>query len=379
MDELRMVRDLYVPPEPAPPQEVAAARARLDAVMRTRRSRPRWALRGAALGAAAAGVALAVAISVTSPRPQMTRPAGPSARTVLLDAALSADRQPVTKGKYWYVDSRIRWLQKVKAGGYLIRSTAQSETWRAAGSSSPASAVGTTHFLGARPATPADEVAWREAGSPRTFLTVEGKRVSGKAGSVTADMRGSDLDMSSFAAQADLDELREIPETPDRLRAWLLALPQSPAGPHPGPTTLPAPGRPSPSPPGPPTRAQLDYWLFVQGVSLLLYSPITPKVRAAAFQMLAELPGVKLIGTVRDPDGRQGTAVAMDRIGPGDRPLRIQRRLVVDTKTGRALADEEVVLGPNTDYPGLPFGVVASTTTVRSAGWTNKAGWTRDH
>lgn len=40
---------------------------------------------------------------------------GPSARTVLLDAALSADRQPVTKGRYWYVDSRIRWLQKVKA------------------------------------------------------------------------------------------------------------------------------------------------------------------------------------------------------------------------------------------------------------------------
>lgn len=235
------------------------------------------------------------------------------------------------------------------------------------------------HFLGARPATPADEVAWRKAGSPRTFLTVEGKRVSGKAGSVTVDMRGSDLDMSSFAAQADLDELRGVPQTPDRLRAWLLALPQSPAGPHPGPTTFPKPGAPSPSPPGPLTQAGLNYWLFVQGVSFLLYSPITPKARAAAFQMLAELPGVKLIGTVRDADGRQGTAVAMDQLDPGDRPLRIQHRLVVDAEKGRALADEEVVLGPNTIYPGLSPGAVASTTTVRSADWTDKAGWKSGH
>jgi hypothetical protein len=55
------------------------------------------------------------------------------------------------------------------------------------------------------------------------------------------------------------------------------------------------PGAPSVPPP---STAQVDHWLFVQGADLILYSRVTPQARAAAFRMLAGLPGVKLVGTV---------------------------------------------------------------------------------
>ena len=55
------------------------------------------------------------------------------------------------------------------------------------------------------------------------------------------------------------------------------------------------------------------------------------------------------------------------------RPIHVQQRLVIAPASGRALASEEVVLGPNANFPDLPTGSVASTTTVRTAGWTDKA------
>jgi hypothetical protein len=372
MDETRMVRDLYEPPAPAPAHEVMAARARLDAVTGARRSRLRWALPGAGLAVAAAAVAVAVAMSGTSPRPAVT-PGAPTARTVLLNAALAADRQPATAGKYWHVDSGIRWFQKVKAGGYLIRNTSRAEYW--ADGSGKATSRG--RYLGARPARPADEAAWRKAGSPHTFLTVEGKRTT-TSPEKQITSRGSTaevLDGMGAAAQAGLDRLREVPANPDRLRAWLLALPASPTRIRPIPKFKPRglkPGVPRASVPPPPTKAEVDHWLFVQGADLILYSPVTPQARAAAFRMLAALPGVKLVGTVHDADGRKGTAVAMNEIDPADKPDQVQLRLVIDPADGRALAYENVVLGANIIYPSLPAGTIASTTTVRTAGWTEK-------
>src|SRR4051812_39541873 len=148
MDEIQLLRDLYEPPAPAPAREVAQARARLDAVTRTRRSRRRWVLPAAGLATAtAATVAVVVAMPGTSrPVPAVT-PGGTTARTVLLDAALAADRQPASTGKYWHVDSQIRWFQKVKAGGYLIASTSRSEFW----ADRNGKATSRVRYLGARP------------------------------------------------------------------------------------------------------------------------------------------------------------------------------------------------------------------------------------
>ncbi len=371
MDEMRMVRDLYVRPAPVPSHEVAAARARLDAVARPRRSRLRWALPGAGLVAAGAAVAVAVAMSGDDARPVET-PGATSARTVLLNAALAADEQPVTSGKYWHMHTQIRSFQKVKVGGYLIVNTSRDELW--ADRSGKATSRG--RYLGARPATPADEAAWRKAGSPHVFLTVEGKRPATSPGPWITSHGPEVLELMGAAAQAGLDRLGNVPADPARLRAWLLALPDSPTQRHPIPKfklRLRRPGAPIPSAAPPPTKAELDHWLFVQGADLILYAPVPPKARAAAFRMLAALPGVIPAGTVRDADGRRGTAVAMNEIDPGGTPEAIQERLVIDPADGRALAYEEVVRGPNIIFPDLPVGTIAATTTVRTAGWTEKS------
>lgn len=382
MDEMRMVRDLYVPPPSAPGREVAAARAKLDAAIRPRSSRLRWAVPGFGLVAAVAGaVAVAVAVSGTSGGPVVGPPPGPSARTVLLDAALAADRQPAATGKYWHVDSSIRWIQKVKNGGYLIRNTSRSEYWLP--SSGSTGAVSRGRYLGARPATPADKTAWRKAGSPHSFSTADGKRTTMSPGDLVV-RRGDAVDFEGgmgAAAPAGLSGLKDLPTDPGRLRTWLLALPDSPtANPADNPNVrkkmraLASAGvteRPLP-PPGRPSQAQLNTWLFGQGADLILYAPITSQARAVVFRMLAGLAGVSLIGTVRDADGHKGTAVAMPEIAPGGEPEQVQHRLVVDPAGGRAIADEWVVTGSNIIYPDLPAGTVASTTTVRTAGWTAK-------
>jgi hypothetical protein len=48
----------------------------------------------------------------------------------------------------------------------------------------------------------------------------------------------------------------------------------------------------------------------VQVGDLLRESDASPELRAALFKVAAGIPGVKLLGTVTDSDGRSGTAIA---------------------------------------------------------------------
>lgn len=56
--------------------------------------------------------------------------------------------------------------------------------------------------------------------------------------------------------------------------------------------------------------------------------------------MIAGLPVVRTIGSVRDAEGHQGTAVAIDEhTSDGD----LEHRLIIDEASGIALAYEQVV------------------------------------
>ena len=76
----------------------------------------------------------------------------------------------------------------------------------------------------------------------------------------------------------------------------------------------------------------------------------TPAQRAALYEVAARLPGVELIGRVRDPAGRPGVAVAM-----ASEDDKIRHTLVFDPKTSVLLAEEQRVL------PGNTFGYPAGT------------------
>ncbi|MEU5951946.1 CU044_5270 family protein [Streptomyces sp. NPDC047525] len=78
-----------------------------------------------------------------------------------------------------------------------------------------------------------------------------------------------------------------------------------------------------------------------QVTALLEDSPASPELRAALFQILADTPGVKLIGDVRDSKGRPGVAFEIRwstigfSTGPGkDVKYRMTDRYIVDPDTG---------------------------------------------
>lgn len=392
MNELEIVRELFEEPSSPPSARVVVQARRLATGSGRRRVRLRWAVSG--IGVATAGtVAVAVAVSGTTPGPRGGRVEPQSARTVLLNAALRADDEPATSGAYWHLKTLTRWSERVQIGRYLITATTAEESWQASASSG--TSVSRTRYMGAHPATAADRAAWRGVGSPHTFVTVDGKRTTTSPEALDV-RRGTPEQIDAGdgpATQVGLDRLRTLPSDPVRLRAWLLSLPGRPFLPR--AVVVPRKSRPAPEPsrsgpisssPEPPPRAitrddagptprtVIDQWLFEQGSDLILTAPITPKVRAAAFRMLAALPEAKLLGTVRDADGRSGTAVGIDSIDPMGRPDHVsQHRLIIDGATGHALADETMTLARTDTYPGMPAGAIVGTNTVLQAGWTNRA------
>src|SRR5262249_45680675 len=113
---------------------------------------------------------------------------------------------------------------------------------------------------------------------------------------------------------------------------------------------------------------------------LLVYLPVRPALRAAAFRALAHMPPVANIGPTRDAVGRArgGIKIAEGRgwiTGPGApggwsghylcRPAaqakKITRTLIIDPATSQVLADETTI-GKH------PY----SDTLILAVGWTNE-------
>ncbi|MFK4071672.1 CU044_5270 family protein [Streptomyces sp. NPDC029674] len=92
-----------------------------------------------------------------------------------------------------------------------------------------------------------------------------------------------------------------------------------------------------------------------QQVAILLEdAPVGPELRAALFRILADTPGMKLIGDVRDSKGRAGVAVEITRkawysTGPGEKVThRTKDRYVVDPRTGLLLETKHRIVGQET-------------------------------
>jgi RNA polymerase sigma-70 factor (ECF subfamily) len=83
---------------------------------------------------------------------------------------------------------------------------------------------------------------------------------------------------------------------------------------------------------------------------------ISPRQRAALYEVAAKIPGVELVGRVRDPVGRTGLAVAMTYPSSGTRAM-----LVIDPETGVLLAEQNVTLADN--FYGYPAGTVVGHAT----------------
>ena len=192
----------------------------------------------------------------------------------------------------------------------------------------------------------ADQERWEEAGSPPPFS------YDPDAHEVGRDSSGRPL--KDFASKAFrgrheftyMSKLSLLPTEPEALR---LAVENRAAG--------SSPGDPSPadSPRGGAT---------VERLLEILSEPIaSPALRAAAFNALAEIPGIGLKRDVADGAGRRGDAIAWVRGGGSG------RRFIFDPRTSKVLAQAEMIFDAKAaGYPGVPDGTVFRETAYLRSG-----------
>ncbi|WP_026403796.1 CU044_5270 family protein [Actinomadura rifamycini] len=288
MDEMKLLHDRYTALPGPGPRAGAEARARLEDHMRSdrthrtrrpraRRVRPVWGLSLAAGAAAAIGVATVALPADGGPAPAVR---APSAQTIMLAAAEKAEGAPAS-GKYW----------KVATVG-LANGTHVEASWTTADG---------RRWVAFRTDRPTD-------GSPATGLSrAKGPRPSGPT------VLGPDPSPA---------ELRNLPSDPGKLKAL-------------AERNVPRIAPDAESGSAPITR---EGYLLEAFVGLLTRQPVEPGVRAAAFRVLADLPGVASAGKATDGLGRKGVAVRFTQTTPQSGGTRI--RLIIDPETSRVLAEQ---------------------------------------
>ncbi|MFG3441212.1 CU044_5270 family protein [Nonomuraea sp. NPDC047897] len=316
MDDYQAVREL-LPAPPLSPEVERAGRERLAAAFAQERRRGRRAARWSALGLALAGAAAAAVVVFTQ-----TVPSGAPAtsgtvtqadgKQFLLVAAATVAAMP-DEGTWWG-STEVHGRQFHEPGGrYVLQKSETIETWI------PADPEGLTWYRqtphGVKPATPQDEAAWRADGSP-TSWTYDRSRTGGLPEEVVRAEPGErrtwsteDWDFRILTAGKPLTKMSDLPDTPEGLKRLFNA----------------------------DDRTTID-----TAARLLFFAPVASETRAAAYRLLASVPGVTAVGQVTDALGRTGQAIeytSSEFVPPGHAGTTMTR-LVIDPVSGKPLSLE---------------------------------------
>ncbi|MDX3224436.1 CU044_5270 family protein [Streptomyces sp. ME19-01-6] len=373
------------PPEFDPEHLGGSERARHDLITilssapeapRTSRSaRPftwRWALPVAAT-AAVAGVLVATLPrggsdtqdargprATARPTTDSPRHTPENGRLALLNVAARVDRA-ADEGTYWQTTTRSGWIGVVaESGSAFAVVSSETQQWsfgvRAGTQSLWVSGIDAT----TEPRTERDTARWRAAGSPKDLTLAE----SGSGGKLglrmemgarkrpTVDRINSGDKIAALGARnVTYAELRELPGHSAKLKEVLADLYEEDRGSE-------IFGR--------------TEWTWRQAANLINL-PVRPEVRAAAYRVIADLPGIRSLGEVTDPLGRKGTGFALPAT---DRPDygAARSELIVDPATGALLSDQEVLTKPNAKAAeaGLTAGTVVNHTATVTSEWTDR-------
>jgi hypothetical protein len=300
MDEMRMIRNFL---DEAPPSADVVAEGRRRMAAGASRARTRRRLWGGVTVLAAAATAVALAIGLTGGTPAVTKkePVRPlTARQVLLTAAEKAAATPV--GRYWHTHVISSEGYHIDHGDYMIFG-ARHEIDQWIGRSDKDGDVFRSRFAGAAPQTAADRAAWKRAGSPKSWRVLSnGQHIPQSAKPDAWDLQRSTPAEKRAEKRFEAEMAKRCAKRP-----------------------------PGACPPPEPTAAQRDalardpqalkrYLLKAAGLggtsNLLrlsggfLVSPSSPELRSAVFRVLADIPGVRNLGTARDPLGRPAIVLA---------------------------------------------------------------------
>jgi hypothetical protein len=266
--------------------------------------------------------------------------------TALLGAPAAATAPP--EGAYWHSRALMTtthpWRFGSKSDPYSLVQRRISEHWNAPDGRTW---VGFRE-LGTLPKSAAGKKAWQRDGSPSTWSTsIDGKTVKLSTepaeGSVTPVR-----DENSFrlaGQRLTYDEVQRLPADPGDLKDWLKRA-----------------GQVSRMPNG-----SLDGSVTNSLPEILHSIPAPKEVRAAAYQALLTMPGVRADGTAKDTLGRAGAAVLIDRTSKEDKSKGSARiRLIVDTDTMMLLSRDQTVT-----FNGKTLGGKTYNETLVEVGWTN--------
>jgi hypothetical protein len=321
-------------PRRDPAAVVAAANARRRRRRRSRRLRP-------ALALVTATAAATVGVLAVRPAPDHARPS--LAAVLHAAAAVAADRPPLapTEG-YRYVRELSRQTYHLRRDGREATVTVEqtSESWENA-------ALDGQTDLGPSRIT--------QRSGDRALATALAARLKPQLGGshrLSADV--------ARGALGPVPRLSELPEDPDGLLAALEDTVR----------------QRSHWAPGLPTDAMVRFEVVGQATRLLRSATAPPRLRAAAFLMLARIPGARALGRKMDPQGRMGEAIAItlrnDSSWPTSDapwPASVEREIIFDPDTSEVLALSGRSLGSREDT-----GDAAANTVVQAAGQVPKLG-----
>ena len=318
MNEFQVV-DSVMPDVPPPSaDQLAAARERVLAAthvppgFRVQTSRRSWT--GMALVAATVAL-IAGAVVALVPRPAV-EPVAVTLMQKLEAAAARLAATPETNGRYWRRDTEQ--VMRTK-NGYDYKVEERATEVLAFGPNREV--YGWHEPMSSRPYTVDGLKAWRQDGSPKL-----------------CPARGCDKNMPAYSS-ADLDSGLELADGLRPTMTELRSLPKEAA-------TLRARLLDSYHPQVPDER---EPWL-AGAVSRLINSPATPGTRAAAYLLLANAPGIKVVDDIPGTFGLAGLAL-QSKGG----------QIVIDRKTGQFLGRQRLT----------PEGVAWSAEIVRKAGWSD--------
>ncbi|HEX3175011.1 MAG TPA: CU044_5270 family protein [Solirubrobacterales bacterium] len=339
MNEIELLRQLRAGLPAAKPESRAAARAGLMArIEHAKRPagtgtpspwwrRPRLLAIG---GVSLAALLIALPIGIFGGSGKVQPAVGQVLRQV---ARVAASQAPVAPGpgQYLFTRSKDAYLQ---ATGYSPRCRAhpcdRDHPWEATDEWSVL--------------VPADREAWIPfddsrrgrvrvvAGKPR-FVSADQRAGWVAAGSPPLPRAGR-VEDTALSGVGFLDP-SELPTDPARLRQRIE-------------------GREIRGVDGPPGEAET----FTLIGDMLREGYLPAAVRAAIYRLTAELPGVELLGEVRDPVGRPGTGIAFT-----DRKRGTRHELIFDSATSALLGERESIVESGAygfeAPPGTPIGYAA--------------------
>jgi hypothetical protein len=287
------------------------------------------------------------AVGVTTPEPK----AAAQGNQFLLASAERILAVPATpEGPYWYTRTRNLVVTTADAFSrhprrlhFLVRIESTSESWmpmhRGTGH-----LVGPTDLPSIKISFPSakDRAAWRAAGSPRIDYPPAG------VGRVQ-DLPGTRVEIAMANGKAlTADDLGRLPTDPVALEVRIRSLlRQAGAGlpvvrfrdgqGHVGTKVVPRRGQQ-------PNVTDRDVFDLLAS---LLDAPVSHQLQAAAYQVLARLPGVHEEGPTVDITGRRGIAITWDKPGDeGSDGAIVNNRMIINPTTGELLGNQQVIVRP---------------------------------